>query len=203
MKKSILFLFITAAFAVNAQEKKPSLKELLYGGKLKLDSTSVIRKSDDLSTKIDTSTKKPVVQEKIATPTVGDGTVKGVIQTNDTAAANNITTTTSTQTVVAPVKPNSKIWKEYSDSLAIVLKGEVLSSKKVKKETYYFTIDTEIGADGSITIANVTCDPENEFLTQQVKERIANDPPHLAPSSGSDGQPRKTKKKYSFNVTKE
>ena len=57
MKKSLLFLLMVAAFSAGAQQKQ-SLKDLLYGGKLKLDSTAVIRKSDDLSTKIDTAAKK-------------------------------------------------------------------------------------------------------------------------------------------------
>ena len=56
MKKWILFLLLVSTVTANAQ----SLKDALYGGKLKNDSSSVIRKTDDLSTKIDTSRKKPV-----------------------------------------------------------------------------------------------------------------------------------------------
>src|SRR5436190_12579758 len=58
MKNMILVIFlIGGAFAVQAQEKQ-SLKDLLFSGKLKKDSTGVIRSTDDLSKKIDTSTKK-------------------------------------------------------------------------------------------------------------------------------------------------
>src|SRR3954464_15295926 len=60
MKKGILFLFMAATFTSNAQ----SLKDLLYSGKLKMDSNTVIRKTDDLSSKIDTSQKKAPDQVK-------------------------------------------------------------------------------------------------------------------------------------------
>ena len=57
MKKAFLFLLLAAGAAANAQQKQ-SLKDLLYGGKLKLDSNSVIHKDDDLSAKIDTTTRQ-------------------------------------------------------------------------------------------------------------------------------------------------
>ena len=60
MKKGILFLLLVTTLTSNAQ----SLKDGLYGGKLKTDSGTVIKKGDDLSSKIDTSKKKPVEPEK-------------------------------------------------------------------------------------------------------------------------------------------
>ena len=53
MKKGFLLLLLISSFFANAQ----SLKEALYGGKLKNEAGTVIRKGDDLSTKIDTATK--------------------------------------------------------------------------------------------------------------------------------------------------
>ena len=70
MKAVILLAILFASVSANSQTK---LKDLLYGGKLKMDSGSVIRKDDDLSTRIDTSTKKPVEQPKVA---VVDAAVK-------------------------------------------------------------------------------------------------------------------------------
>src|SRR4051794_38577214 len=58
MKKGILFLLLVASFSAKAQ----SLKDLLYSGKLKNDSNTVIRKTDDLSTKIDTTSRKKTVE---------------------------------------------------------------------------------------------------------------------------------------------
>ncbi|MES1224991.1 MAG: hypothetical protein ABUT20_56405, partial [Bacteroidota bacterium] len=55
MKKIILLLAVVISVTANAQ----SLKDLLYSGKLKSDTGSVVRKTDDLSTKIDTAKKKP------------------------------------------------------------------------------------------------------------------------------------------------
>jgi len=55
MKAVILLVILFVSVSANSQTK---LKDLLYGGKLKMDSGTVIRKDDDLSTKIDTSTKK-------------------------------------------------------------------------------------------------------------------------------------------------
>lgn len=205
MKKAILFLLLAGTFSAKAQ----SLKDLLYGGKLKSDSNTVIRKSDDLSTKIDTTTKKAVQPQKPKTAAASDNPVKKVTPKNDMAAGSADTTdaaaslATDVKAAVAPVKSNNRIWKEYTDSLISTLKTEVLSSKKIKKETYYLTVDYEIGTDGVVSITNVVCDPENTFLLGQVKDRLVNSGPLLAPVLDGNGQPRKVKRKYNFSVTKE
>src|SRR6478609_10807397 len=62
MKNLFLVILLFGGLAAQAQEKeKQSLKNLLFSGKLKKDSSGVIRSTDDLSTKIDTSTKKETV----------------------------------------------------------------------------------------------------------------------------------------------
>ena len=215
MKKGILFLLIIAGgIAADAQ----SLKDLLYSGKLKMDSNSVIRKTDDLSKRIDTGTKKPAdsllakgseasgdssmlksnIQgdSSMAMMTTGSATT-AVPDTEDAAEA-----TTSASTA-APAKSNTRILKEYTDSLATVLKTEVLSSKKIKKDTYYLIVEYEIGADAQTTVTNVISTPENALLQEQVKERMLITPPQLAPALDGNKQPRKVKRKYSFTVTKE
>jgi hypothetical protein len=215
MKKGILFLLIIAgSIAADAQ----SLKDLLYSGKLKMDSNSVIRKTDDLSKRIDTGTKKPAdsllakgveapgdssslkaktqSDSSIAMVNTGSATT-AVPDTEDAAEA------TASTTTAAPVKSNTRILKEYTDSLATVLKTEVLSSKKIKKDTYYLIVEYEIGADGQTTVINVISTPENSLLQEQVKERMLITPPQLAPALDSNKQPRKVKRKYSFTVTKE
>ena len=55
MKKGFLFLIIISVITSTAEAQ--SLKDLLYSGKLKKDSNTVIRKGDDLSSRIDTGTK--------------------------------------------------------------------------------------------------------------------------------------------------
>src|SRR5687768_15100049 len=59
MKRGILLLLLAAGFTAQGQ----SLKDALYGGKLKNQAGTVIRKGDDLSTKIDTTAKTDTVQK--------------------------------------------------------------------------------------------------------------------------------------------
>ncbi len=194
MKKAILFLVVITTVTANAQ----SLKDALYGGKLKTDSNTVLRKGDDLSTKIDTSTKKkPVVPEKDMSAALSMDSIKKWTTKPDSAAA-----------VVAPVgntavtKDNNKLWKEFVDSLVSTLKQEVLTSKKINKGDYFITVDYAIAIDGQVAITNVLLVPENKFLGEQVKERLSIDTPRLNPVLAGNGQPRKVTKRYNFTLTK-
>jgi hypothetical protein len=207
MKKGILFLIMLSAFTSNAQ----SLKDLLYSGKLKMDSNSVIRKTDDLNSKIDTATKKPAEVEKPKLVASADSGRKANTTTTapvaadntDSASAGTTVGTTATTEVVSAAKSNTKIWKDYTDSLVSTLKTEVLSSKKIKKDTYYLYVDYEIGVDGQVNVTNVLATPENSFLQDQVKERMLYSVPQLTPVLDSNNKPRKVKRKYNFNITKE
>ncbi len=205
MKKAILFILILSAVTVKGQ----TLKELLYRGKLKKDSSGIIRSTDDLKSKIDTT--EPQKQKPAALVITNSDTNKTI--TNIVTTTYN-PTTASTETNVAkapvtstkpnvPTKTNTKIWKEYTDALAVILKDEVLSSKKIKKETYYFTVEYEIGTDGAVSIPNVMLTPENSFLVSHVQQRISDNPPLLAPVLNSAGQPQKVKRKHNFTITKE
>src|SRR5215212_11424473 len=183
MKKGILFLLLAGTLNAKAQ----SLKDLLYSGKLKNDSNTVIRKTDALSTKIDTPRKKQAEPEKpkivatipvdspgskVAPPVeepavAGSTAVAGTTTVAGTTAVIGTTEAVQTEAPVkntaAPVKNNNKIWKEYTDSLSGSLKTEVLSSKKVKKETYYLMVEYEIDTVGAVSVTNVTASPENTF----------------------------------------
>jgi hypothetical protein len=156
MKKSLLFFLLIAAFGAGAQ-KKQSLKDLLYGGKLKLDSTAVIRKSDDLSTKIDTAARKAPEPEKPKPAPAEPTAVKRPADVSIDSALDDsgVTDALADSSAVAkepaaPVKSNNKIWKEFTDSLITTLKTEVLTSKKIKKDTYYLMLEHEISADGTV-----------------------------------------------------
>ena len=220
MKKGILFLLLAFSFTANSQK----LKDLLYSGKLKLDSNSVVRKGDDLSTKIDTGTKKAPEPEKQKAVTVPDASVKQPEATIGVVTAGVVTagvvtpgvvtdsvTTTDTATkggavvieTAAPVKSNTKIWKEYSDSLVKTLKAEVLPLKQIKKETYYLTVEYEIGVDGQVNVLSVISDPEHKFLQSEVQTRMELTVPRLAPTLDSTGKARKVKKRFNFSLTKE
>ena len=195
MKKGILFLLLVSTVTANAQ----SLKDALYGGKLKNDSSTVIRKTDDLSIKIDTSRKKPVEQEKIKLTTVATD-----------SSINKMTGATESAVIIAAdkkdnnaaTKDNNKLWKEFVDTVTSTLKQEVMPSKKINKGDYYITVDYIIAPDGIVTIANLLLIPENKFLEQQVKERLSIDTPRLNPVLAGNGTPRKVNKRYNFNISK-
>lgn len=199
-----------SALASNAQ----SLKDLLYSGKLKMDSNSVIRKTDDLNSKIDTATKKPAEAEKPKMVAAADSSrnagapaiVSAAGSEPDSAIADATATTASAATTTETAntaRSNTKVWKEYTDSLISTLKTEVLPSRKIKKDTYYLYVDYEIGIDGQVNVTNVLTTPENSFLQEQVKERMLHTVPQLTPVVDSSNKPRKVKRKFNFNVTKD
>lgn len=206
MKKAVLFLFI--AFAATAHSQ--NLNDLLFSGKLKSDSGSVVRKTDDLKSKIDTSAKKkPMEQPKsIATKTTADSpanktnstATNTLSQQTDASIQTDGTTTVNTQNA-APTKSNNKIWKEYTDGIIANMK-DVISSKKVKKDSYFFMVEYEISAEGVTTINNVTISPDNAFLLEQVKQRMQ-DAPQLNPALDSNSKPQKVKRRYNFYITKD
>lgn len=210
MKKGILLLLLFASVFVQAQ----SLKDALFGGKLKNEPGTVIRKGDDLSSKMDTARKIAAVDTtktkvilvttdtSVKRPTTQTETVTtpGTDKKDSLAASTDANAITTNAT--AP-KDNNAIWKEYMAGVINTLKTEVLPSKKVKKETYDVQVSYAIGPDGQVTVTDVFVSPENEFLQQQIKDRVSLETPHLNPVLSSSGTPRKVSKKYSFTLTKE
>jgi hypothetical protein len=230
MKKPFLFLALFASFFVEAQ----SLKEALFSGKLKNEPGTVIRKGDDLSTKMDTAVRKAPARDTLAVfaaPNQADSAngqkvaVQKTITSDTTAgatAANPVTpvadsaaqpetaqptdaggTPPAPEPVVAKPKSNRTLFKDYMVDLAASLKGDVLSTKKVKKGSYFVTVAYTIETDGAVTITNIDVDPKNEFLQQQIKERIEQGPPQLNPELNSQGVARKINRTYSFTLDKE
>lgn len=209
MKKIILLLMTISAVSVNAQ----SLKDALFGGKLKNDSGSVVRKGDDLSTKIDTTKKKPAEAAKI-NPVAKDSSTSVVSTQKDASSAtgktltdnNNVssnnTTPAGNSTANTVPRDNNKIWKEYMDSLSSTLKTEALPNKKIKSGTYYILVQYAIETDGQVSLSNVSCSPENSFLEQTIKERITLTAPQLNPVLSGYGKAQRASKKYNFTLTK-
>jgi hypothetical protein len=208
MKNLILIILLLGCLAVQAQEKeKQSLKDLLYRGKLKKDSSGVIRSTDDLSKNIDTSTKKETQPVKTGVPAPNAQQDKNAVISN-TDTSTNMLKADSAAVVVVPAntisaKTNTKLWKEYTDSLVKTLQDEVLRSKQIKKNTYYLMVDYEIEPNGQVTITNVTSTPENAFLAAQVRQIMDSTPLSLNPVIDSSNQPKKVKRKQQFTITKE
>lgn len=189
----LLLSFVTAA--TNAQ----SLKDALYGGKLKTDSGTVIKKGDDLRSKIDTSTKKKTDTLNSITSNKKTDTVQSIKR----EVAEAITTVTTETTVEKPEnRDNNTIWKEYIDSMTTSLNEEVMSSKKLKKGDYAISVDYTIGLDGKITINYIFPIPDNKFLADELKSRLSASAPLLNPVLGSNGKPRKIQRKYNFSLSK-
>jgi hypothetical protein len=215
MKKGILLLLLASSAFAQGQ----SLKEALYGGKLKNKPGTVIRKGDDLTAQLDTTSKTATADTGItkATPLPTDSSTQSVavqtdptglstINNNDTTAASTNVAASETAVVTEPaaaLKDNNAIWKEYVNTVVPALKSEVMPSKKIKKGSYYVLVSYTIDTDGQTAIGDVFVSPENSYLQQQVKQRLDVEAPRLNPVLNSSGTPRKVNKKYNFTLTKE
>lgn len=209
MKAIVLFSMVMLALSARSQ----SLKEALYGGKLKADTGAVIRKGDSL--KIQENMAQKVVEDSIKKSTADSIRKEAIaIQKEKAIAAGQDTTAivytdsisgTSTEISVtekALPKDNNKIWKAYIDSLATTIKSEVLSSGKIKKGNYFVLIDYKINPDGQISVTSVTSDPQSSYLEQNIKDRLTLDGPRLNPVIDANGRARTVNKKQTLNFVK-
>src|SRR4051794_37821770 len=106
--KYCLFVFVLLGAVTAEAQQKQSLKDLLYSGKLKRDSSGVIRSTDDLSSKIDTSTKKPADTVKLRTVAVGTKQNKNVAPPASVAAdTSNALRNDSTAVASSTVTPTA------------------------------------------------------------------------------------------------
>ena len=227
MKKGILLLLLAGSGFAQAQ----SLKDALFSGKLKNESGTVIRKGDDLASKMDTTTHRaapadtakvlavipadqmPAQQTTAPTDTAAASVTPSTNANDNSTAATDINNPAATTiapaagvtaaTAAAAPKSNNVILKEYMDSVASALKTEALASKKVKKGSYFVLVTYTIDTTGQVAFGDVTLSPENEHLLEQVKAQLGGDAPRLSPVLNSAGAPRKVIKRYNFTLTKE
>ncbi len=206
MKRTLLIFLLLAAGQLQAQ----SLKDLLFSGKMKTDSGTVVRKGEDLKDKVDTATKKPapVASEKAKPASVNTDSVK-IASVPVAAPAPANTEAVKPAEEAAPASPqatatrdNNRIWKEFVDTVLGSIKAEVLSSKKIKKGDYSITIDYAINVDGTVTIGNIFVSPESSHLQEQLKERLGIDTPKLSPMLNTNGTARKVNKRYTALLSK-
>jgi hypothetical protein len=201
MKKLILFaIVLTGAVSLNAQ----SLKEALFGGKLKLDSGAVIRSNEDFSKKIDSVRRVPVEQPKAQTTEANiigyDSVGNALVMGKDSVAVTRNVAAGQENAEVS--KDNNKVWKDYMDELITTVRTEVLPNKKVKNGTYSVLIEYEINVDGDVTVANISASPESSYLKEQIKQRMKLTAPKLNPLLGTNGKPRKALKKQTITLAK-
>jgi hypothetical protein len=225
MKKGFLLILLLSSVFVQAQ----SLKEALFSGKLKNRPGTVVKKGDDLNAQIDTVQKADTTHNLVTNDSTNtmqapatvdapmnpmtartDSLAMTAPENTDSGSASPATTDTAAPegTNVVAEKPeapknNNALFKEYIDTVTSTLKTEVLPSKKIKKDTYYVTVSYIIGTDGQVEFTDVAVSPENSFLKDQIKSRLAQDAPKLAPVLSSTGTPRKVNKRQNFTLTKE
>lgn len=225
MKAIVLFTFILLACSAKSQ----SLKEALYGGKLKADTGAVLRKGD--SQKIQENMAQKVVADsinKVAADSmkfVADSIKKEAIETakkeaievaKEKAIAEGKDTTNIDTTAVinamnaeaakaetkAVSKDNTVVWKTYIDEMTASIKAEALQSNKVKKGNYFVLIDYKVNPDGQVSITSVSVDPENSFLAQNIKDRFTLNPAKLNPIVDATGRARTVNRKQTLNLSK-
>ena len=188
-----------------------SLKDALYGGRLKNDTGAVIKKTDTLQIKENMAKKVADDSAKKAEEVAKKAAIATAIASGDTATARVLSTPppgTVAPTEVAPIVPalpkdNNKIWKDFVDEYTAIIKAEVIPDKKIKNGTYSVLIEYEIGLDGYVTTQNISASPESKFLVEQIKLRMMNNAPQMNPVLMANGKPRKALKKQMLVFPKE
>ena len=207
MKVIVTIAFFVLAGSVQAQ----SLKEALYGGRLKNDTGAVIKKTDTLQIRENMAKKVADDSVKKAEAVAKKEAIATAIAAGDTATARVLSTPppeTVASTEIAPAvvalpKDNNKIWKDFVDEYTAIIKSEVIPDKKIKNGTYSVLIEYEIGLDGYVTTQNISTSPESKYLEEQIKLRMMNNAPQMNPVLMGNGKPRKALKKQMLVFPKE
>jgi hypothetical protein len=161
-----------------------SLKDSLFGGKLKADTGKTFISKD---------TGK-YVAPKVYNPSanVPADSKKGAVARLDESMPDSLNKNFYTR---------QKVWKRFIDVNTLTLTQEASDTRKVKKGQYLIDIDYQIGLNGKVTTKNISCNPPNEYLTEQVTEFMKR-APFLAAPVYSDGKPRALDATQSITITK-
>lgn len=179
-------LFFLACFFLATNCSGQSLRDSLFGGKLKVDS-ALLKKSgmDKIQKATGDSTKKVSV----------DSTGKVIADSSKNQVTIEAPKTTSAQ-------DNNKTWKKFVDEYTAIINTQTLPSKKVKKGIYSVLIEYEIGTDGVVTTKNITSTPSSDYLVEQIKEVMMPNAPQLAPLI-RNGKAVKISRRQLLTFTKE
>jgi hypothetical protein len=173
-----LYLFLLIASFANSQ----SLRDSLFGGKLKADTNKTFVSKDT------TKYKPPVVYNATTQPE----TKKGEVNKLDESMPDSLNKT---------FYAKQKTWKRFIEINTQIISQQADDTKKVKKGQYVIDIEYEIGLNGRVTTTGITCNPPNEFLQEQFTESMKR-APILSPPVYSDGKPRKLNATQSTTITK-
>ncbi len=186
MKLSFLFPLLFLASAVFSQ----SLRDSLYGGKLKADTGRTVVSKD---------TSKYVVRTNAA------------IRTNETISSQPGEKKKAEEVYKPDASmPDSlnklfyakqKLFKRFIETNTQIVSQQADDTRKVKKGEYLVEIEYEIGLNGKVATTGITCTPHNDFLIEQVTAFMSH-PPILSPPVYSDGKPKKLVAKQPITIVK-
>lgn len=172
MKVPVLIVLLLVTYSTYAQK---TLRDSLYGGKLKADTGKTFVSKD---------TSKYVVLKNENISSEPGGTSK--VNMNASVIKPDESMPDSLNKLFYA---KQKFWKKWVENNTQIISQQADDTKKVKKGTYQVDVEYEIGLNGKISTKNITCNPPNEFLTEQVTELMKRTPT-LAPPIYSDGKPR-------------
>ena len=179
MKIFFLFGFLFFTSSVIAQ----SLKDSLFGGKLKADTGKTLVSKD-------TSKYVERKNENISSQPAENKMVESSMPDNSIPDSLN-----------KLYYAKQKVWKRFIEINTTIISQQADDSRKVKKGKYLMEVEYEIGLNGRITTSGITCSPQNEFLIQQVTELMKRTPV-LSPPVYNDGKPGKLNAKQPITITK-
>ncbi len=178
MKTYFLIIFLFLTYSATAQ----SLRDSLYSGKLKADTGKTVVSKD---------TGK-YVPSKVYTIPAQSEIKKGEIIKPDESMPDSLNKN---------FYAKQKTWKRFIDINTGIISQQAADTRKVKKGEYSVEIEYEIGLNGRVTTTGISCNPPNEFLTEQVTELMKR-PPILAPPVYSDGKSRTLNAKQLITIVK-
>lgn len=176
MKTSFIIIALLFTSSLIAQK---SLRDSLYGGKLKADTGRTFVSTD-------TSKYVPSAPVKNATISSEPGEKK---KGDNKAEINKLDDATMPDSLNKLYYSKQRLWKKFIENNTQIISQQANDTRKVKKGEYTIEIEYEIGLNGRITTKGITCSPANEFLTEQVTELMKRTPVLSAPVY-NDGKPR-------------
>ena len=180
LRISLLFIFLFFASTAMSQ----TLKDSLFGGKIKADTGKTFISKD--------TSKYVPLKVYTASPLAPGETKKSEIAKLDESMPDSLNKT---------FYAKQKTWKRFIDVNTSIISQQASDTRKVKKGQYTIDIEYEIGLNGRVTTTGVTCNPSNEYLTEQVTEFMKR-PPILSAPVYSDGKPRKLTATQTITIIK-
>jgi hypothetical protein len=180
-------IFLILVLFISSNSFSQSLRDSLFGGKLKADSAVVA--------------KSKVNEQKIKEDSIRRVQI-------DSLKKIGADTTQLSVNPALPAKPelkyadNNRTWKKFVDEYKATITAGMQTSKKIKKGDYTVTLEYEIGTDGVVSTKNIICDPKSEALVDLIRDKMMPNAPQLAPQI-VNGAPKKSSRRQILIFSKE